>query len=222
MTDEKEYTIADLQAIRQQQKSILRTELDNTGALGELACANTLLCEKYMVLSSWLNAELVEEIVHCVSRIMEHEGRLDIVENICVRAADTLHHHPRLKLKLLLLQRDAVIEQGGSRAEAAEMGIDELSAEIMLLQNNIMAADLLQWDNITQTKFLKQDPIEWTEEFERVIAKAEEKADARLKDTPRGMGFCFAWWHELADILHSEYGIDWKSPQQMNPNVHFD
>ena len=47
------------------------------------------------------------------------------------------------------------------------------------------------------------------------------EALSHLKDTPRSMGFCHAYWSRLSDAL-SDRGIDWRSPALMNPRCMFD
>lgn len=222
--DGKEYDIADIEQIRRQQLDILQKDKGNIEAICELVCADALLCEEYPkgMGPHWLNTGLCNEICYYIPGILELPDNLIMAENVCARAAENLWEHPRLKVKLLMLQRDAIIEQGGERAEDSELGIDDLSAEIRQLQLNIIAADEERWDDIVDTGHLKHDPVEWTAAYEQVISEAQAKADKKLKDIPRGIGFCFAWWHELADILLNDYGIRWRSPQQMNPNVIFD
>lgn len=223
--DGKTYEVSDLQEIRRQQLDILSKDRGNLEAMCELVCADALLCEEYSSIingPSWLNAPLCREIALYMSSIIEIGDRNELAENVCERAAETLYHHPRLKLKLLTLQRDAVIAQGGERADDAEMGIDDLSQEISRLQLNIMAADEKRWDDIVNEGHLKRDPVEWTAEFEDAIDNAEEKVDKILKDAPRGMGFCHAHWSALADVLLADYGIRWRSPARMNPRVMFD
>lgn len=70
-------------------------------------------------------------------------------------------------------------------------------------------------------RHLKFDPVERTEEMERVVADVERECDRRLAGTPRGMGFCFAYWSARGAAL-SRRGIDWRSPSLMNPGVMFD
>ena len=36
------------------------------------------------------------------------------------------------------------------------------------------------------------------------------------------MGFCFAYWHTKREVLSDDYGIEWRSPNIMNPGVIFD
>lgn len=68
---------------------------------------------------------------------------------------------------------------------------------------------------------LKFDPVERTERWEEVIVDVEEECNRILRDVPKGMGYCFAHWHEKEDVLR-RYGIEWKSPSRMNPGVMFD
>lgn len=70
-------------------------------------------------------------------------------------------------------------------------------------------------------KSLKFDDVERTEAWERCIYDVEKKVDGKLKGTPRGMGFCFSYWSAKKSVLES-YGIEWRSPRQMNPRVLFD
>ena len=70
-------------------------------------------------------------------------------------------------------------------------------------------------------KTLKFDDVERSEEWERYIYEVEKKVDAEMKGTPRGMGFCFGYWSAKRSVLE-RYGIEWRSPRQMNPRVLFD
>jgi len=49
----------------------------------------------------------------------------------------------------------------------------------------------------------------------------ERRLYEKLKNQPRGMGFCFEYWSAKRDLL-AEYGIEWRSPGVMNPRVMFD
>lgn len=68
---------------------------------------------------------------------------------------------------------------------------------------------------------LKFDPVERTPEMEAVVEEVEREVDAELDDCPRGMGFCFAYWHARRAAL-ARRGIQWRSPGAMNPTVLFD
>ncbi len=64
--------------------------------------------------------------------------------------------------------------------------------------------------------FIKNDPIEKTEEYLSVIDKVEEKIEKTKQ-----MNFCLEYWNLKAQFLF-EYGILWRSPSQLNPGVMFD
>ena len=64
--------------------------------------------------------------------------------------------------------------------------------------------------------FIKNDPVEKTEEYLAVIDKVEEKIEKTKQ-----MDFCLEYWSLKARFLF-EYGILWRSPSQLNRGVMFD
>ena len=75
------------------------------------------------------------------------------------------------------------------------------------------------WNGLGQ--MLKCDPVQATPEWEKVIYEVEQEVDEELKEEPRGMGFCFAYWSAKRAALEHR-GIEWRSPTLMNPGVIFD
>lgn len=73
-----------------------------------------------------------------------------------------------------------------------------------------------------QLGHLRQDPVEFTYKWEDIYYEVEKRLDERFANAPRQMGFCFMFWNAKRELLKNEYGIDWKSPSQMNPRVMFD
>lgn len=69
---------------------------------------------------------------------------------------------------------------------------------------------------------LKSDPVEYTPEWEAVYYDVADELDRMFEGTPRRMGFCFRYWQAKQDLLRSRYGIEWRTPSQMNPHVMFD
>lgn len=69
---------------------------------------------------------------------------------------------------------------------------------------------------------LRCDPMEYTYRWEDIYYRMERKLKERFANAPRHMGFCFKYWNAKQELLKQEYGIDWKSPSQMNPRVMFD
>lgn len=68
---------------------------------------------------------------------------------------------------------------------------------------------------------LNYDPIEDDEAYQRVELDVERKINAELGDA-RYMGYCHKYWHVKKRILKEDYGIEWKTPAEMNPLVCFD
>lgn len=75
------------------------------------------------------------------------------------------------------------------------------------------------WDELG--RMLKDDPIQATPKWEEVIYEVEKEIEKKLKNFPRGMGFCFSYWSAKKTAL-ARRGIEWKSPALMNPGVMFD
>ena len=70
-------------------------------------------------------------------------------------------------------------------------------------------------------RYIKHDPVERTEQCEEVYYEVEQEIEEQLSDTPRGMGFCFAYWSARRAAL-AKRGIEWYSPATLNPRVMFD
>lgn len=64
---------------------------------------------------------------------------------------------------------------------------------------------------------IKHDLKEFAPKYEELIADAGRKADENLANEPRDAAFAERFWAEKKRILKAEYGIDWKSPAEMNP-----
>lgn len=130
----------------------------------------------------------------------------------CDKMCEMLSDHPRLRLRLTELAT-ALAADPEQRTE--------LEQTAAWLRSNIARADAGELDKIEQRGFLRKDPVEWTARWEEVIDDADRRAYATLGDIPRGMGFCFEYWSARHSAL-LRYGIDWRSPHQMNPRVLFD
>lgn len=74
---------------------------------------------------------------------------------------------------------------------------------------------------------MKHDPIENDPQFKSVFENIDSEVEALLaKDglTMRivGMGWCHMFWPAKQRLLKEKYGIEWKTPGDMNPEVYFD
>ena len=68
----------------------------------------------------------------------------------------------------------------------------------------------------------KVDPIETDPKYQKQIKKAEKKAESKCKDKKGKLGYCHAFWGAKKQILFDEFGIEWKSPAELNPYWKFD
>ena len=52
--------------------------------------------------------------------------------------------------------------------------------------------------------------------------KVEAILDEEFKDVPKAMGLCHLIWARKKQLLKEMYNIDWKTPAELNPGIHFD
>ena len=55
-------------------------------------------------------------------------------------------------------------------------------------------------------------------------AKTEKEVDDMLKSHPvyKQIGYCHLFWEKKRKILKDRYGIEWRSPSELNPETDFD
>jgi hypothetical protein len=66
------------------------------------------------------------------------------------------------------------------------------------------------------------DMIELDPKTKAVIDQAAAEARNEYWDCHPGHGICHSIWHTQKQILATKYGIDWKTPQEMNPDTWYD
>jgi len=66
------------------------------------------------------------------------------------------------------------------------------------------------------------NPIEDDSQIAPLIKSAEKKAEKQIRAYGIIMGRCHMLWAAKRQILQEEYGVEWFSPAEMNPNVCFD
>ena len=74
------------------------------------------------------------------------------------------------------------------------------------------------------TSGLRRDPVEDDPRYQKVFAGIDAEVDALLADHPqRGAeGFCHVLWRAKKRLLAEKYGVVWRSPDELNPQVIFD
>lgn len=203
----------------------------------DLIMCNSLLAEAYIRnRKSWLVAPLAQHTCDMLTgAIVDDEETINMIVAAIDRMCDSLHNHPRLSMKLYALQYG--FEKG--RQEPVEDTLKEAAEKIISLatltacdtwyapmKEEFVAllgdATVREIEDNPYTGHLKVDPVEYTEEFEKVIDAVDEEVDRRMGGEEYAMGMCFEIWSTKKEILAEKYGIEWRTPSQMNPRVMFD
>jgi hypothetical protein len=67
------------------------------------------------------------------------------------------------------------------------------------------------------------DPAEDDPQLATVLLRATLEADAELAGEDRdAMGFCHLYWHAKQRLLRHRYGVEWRTPAELNPQINFD
>jgi len=71
---------------------------------------------------------------------------------------------------------------------------------------------------------LKHDLQERDPNKKKLIQAAEAEAEFELRGSGLDgqMGYCHVLWGRQQEILKEKYGINWRTPAEMNPDVMFD
>ncbi len=175
-------------------------------------------------MNTWKNIPLAEECLELLQAIDAAEESAIGQAIVCDAIIHNLPQYdmPRLTLKILRYMREKLALATDEQLKEHPYKVVDTENAIARLQDyidteNISGAEFMK----KHDRFLKADPIERTPEWEAICYEVEKECDRRLGDTPRGMGFCFAYWSTKRQVL-AERGIEWRSPSQMNPRVMFD
>ena len=167
----------------------------------------------------WKNVALSRQCLEILETIDDASPaeRAHVLENILSFIPE--YDVPRYALQLA---RQQLHWLSLSQEQECELSAGDVKACINELEEYIDHENFSTDDFIRKYgKLLKFDPIRSTQLWEENYCRWEEECDRRLGDFPRGMGFCYGYWHTFADVLREE-GVEWKSPHQMNPRVLFD
>ena len=96
---------------------------------------------------------------------------------------------------------------------------------------SVLGVYVLLWQmfSVGDSGGIKTDPIEDRPWLWSKLRAAEREAEANLAERKREfgptgtrLGWCHAVWAEKKRILREKYGIEWRTPAEMNPRVAFD
>lgn len=68
---------------------------------------------------------------------------------------------------------------------------------------------------------IKTDPIELTDKYLKIELEVERLIRKEIGEGGY-MGFCHKYWWTKKNLLKEKYGIEWKKPVDMNPDVDLD
>ena len=79
------------------------------------------------------------------------------------------------------------------------------------------------WNKELRKQFGEEliDEIEYTDEYLKIELELERKIYKEIGDAT-GLGYCHKYWHTKKNILQKQYGINWESPEELNPRVNYD
>ncbi|MEX2680607.1 MAG: hypothetical protein Q6373_003355 [Candidatus Sigynarchaeota archaeon] len=73
---------------------------------------------------------------------------------------------------------------------------------------------------------ISHDPIEDDPAVKAILPAVDKEAEALVKKRSKRkkgqMGYCHLFWSAKQEILRKKYGIEWKSPQELNPGTKYD
>lgn len=198
-----------------------------------------LLAETYVELEDFrpmhkLAREVLEMIRH---EDVAWEAMAETLPRIIDAVAETVYHHAEYELLLIYILM--AFKTGNLNDEFKGRVRKWMKLHLLLEESDWLDFRLtkelerVMADMFTQTELfkimldpkighLRTDPVEYTWEWEKIYYDVEDELDRRLANVPRQMGFCFQYWAMKRELLMEKYGIDWRTPSQMNPRVMFD
>ena len=76
------------------------------------------------------------------------------------------------------------------------------------------------WDT---PKDHKEDPVEYTDEYLKIELELERLIRKQIGENEKErFGFCHLYWGTKKKILKEQFGIEWQSPAELNPDINFD
>ncbi|MDE5851145.1 MAG: hypothetical protein K2H38_13490 [Muribaculaceae bacterium] len=218
---------------------MLIAEHANLSNAGDLLELYALLAETYVELNDNRPvkdiAYKVRDIIRCEEATWE--ALEETVPRIIDAVNDTVYNHASYDLTLMFLRK--AFKEGKLDEKLKGRARRLLKLRILLedpgyfdgffskeLEDAIAALfssdELMKIIMNPSVGTLRCDPVEYTFRWENIYYEVERRLDERFANAPRHMGFCFKYWNAKRELLKEEYGIDWKSPSQMNPRVMFD
>lgn len=208
---------------------------------------NCLLLQQFhaMDFDNWRSHPAIQKCENALVSL-ESDGKLSDCFRFCQETAATYaearfwpealdyafraHRYSKqlLKKKVTLLENGEMLDLRDTACLICEYALhtkDGLTAEMEeMLQSDLGAenfAFVLQEANDSVGDVVV-DPVEYTPEYLAIRYELEEKIDDALEHQRGYYEYCKDYWMAKRLILRSEFGIHWKSPAALNPNMEFE
>lgn len=215
---------------------LLNDNYEDCHILDILMCDALLAKAYWHKQHSWLIAPLAQHAYDMMLGISTDDDEvLKMLIAIIDRLCYVLQDHPRLTMKLYAMQYSFEKQRtepnvDGLKETAEELvrlatltGCDTWYAPLQEDIETLLGKDTIrEIEQNPETGHLKSDPVVYSEEYEAVIDKVEEEVDRHMGGESYRMGMCFEIWSIKKAILAEKYGIEWKTPSEMNRGVMFD
>ena len=178
--------------------------------------------ENSQEMRQWKNVALARECHELLRSITDRDASAGMALALSA-IVEQLPEYDMPRYVLTLLRYESELLQAADEQQEGNYPTPaEVEAHIRRLEDYIDTEHVSTSDFMERYgRHLKFDSVERTPQWETNYLEVEKECDRRLGDAPRGMGFCFGYWSTLREVL-AERGIEWHSPQELNPRVMFD
>lgn len=174
-----------------------------------------------ILINNYIQIDQLQKYLHPIIDIISETVYYHILYEILVRYFNILVTAGKCKRKMkpyaeLLLRLHILLDHDSFTDRFFDKNVEKK------LSKMFSSEELIQIIRSPWIGRLKTDPVEYTREWAEIYYDVQEEINSLFKDQPRSRGLCRSIWREKKRILKEKYGIDWRSPAELNPRVRFD
>ena len=165
---------------------------------------------------------IIQEFLKYARPLSQNKDCLQQICNLTSNISGALTGQKRLSLTMYEFEFD-IRKRSEDNSNLNKFLCNTLEDSISIFRKNIELADKGLLSEILPIKYTKHDPFEWTKEWDNLIDEVDAKVYENLGiPIERYLGFCHTFWEERKKVFKELYGIDWRTPAEMNPEAMFD